>query len=149
MNNVIQGKRHRKDVYYGDNVSWNVSSNSNDDNDKWKVAKDEQMKSLSTNQTWDLVKINPKDNLNVIGSKWVLKEKIDETGNIVKLKARLVAQGYSQLDGIDFDSTNIYSPVGRYKSIRVILSLAAQYGLELQQLDIESAFLNAPIDDVV
>ena len=61
-----------------------------------------------------------KDRRNVIGTKWIFKNKQDENGIIVRNKARLVAQGYSQVEGIDFDET--YAPVARLESIRILLA---------------------------
>jgi hypothetical protein len=79
-----------------------------------------------------------------IGSKWVFKLKRDADGNPIKYKARLVAQGFSQLAGIDFEDT--FAPVGRITSLRILLTMAATYDLKLHQADVEGAYLNGNID---
>jgi len=81
---------------------------------KWKEALDTEYSSLISNETWELVP-PPKD-ANVVGSKWVLKVKRDADGNINRYKARLVAQGYSQTQGVDYE--DVFSPAARCSSIR-------------------------------
>jgi hypothetical protein len=107
------------------------------DIDNWKMAMDEEMDALSRNNTWEVVPI-PKDR-HIVGSKWVFKIKRDEQGAIARWKARLVAQGYSQQPGIDYDE--IYSPVVRFDSLRLLIALAAHHKWRPQQLDIKAAFL--------
>ena len=89
----------------------------------------------------------PKDCRNVTGTKWIFKNKQDENGIVVRNKARLVAQGYSQVEGIDFGGT--YAPVARLESIRILLSYAAHHNFKLQQMDVESAFLYGPLNELV
>ncbi|KAK1663544.1 hypothetical protein QYE76_051703 [Lolium multiflorum] len=84
---------------------------------------------------------------NVIGTKWVFKNKQDEHGIVIRNKARLVAQGYSQVEGVDFGDT--FAPVARLESIRILLAFAAHYGFKLQQMDVKSAFLNGPLHEEV
>jgi hypothetical protein len=97
---------------------------------------------VSKNQTWDLVEL-PKGR-QVIRNKWVLKVKQDRDGN-QRLKARLVAKGYSQRKGIDFQDT--YSPVVKYETIRILLSIAAVRKLNLTQFDVKTAFLYGTITE--
>ena len=78
-----------------------------------------------------------------ITTKWVFRPKCDINGNIVKYKARLVARGFEQVYGRDFDET--YSPVTRLSSLRLLFALASQFSLVLFQMDVETAFLNAPL----
>ena len=78
---------------------------------------------------WTLVS-RSKDT-NVIGTKWVFKNKTDTTGNITRNKARLVAQGYTQIEGIDFDET--FAPIARIKSIRLLLAVACILYVKLYQ----------------
>ena len=105
---------------------------------EWKEALDAEYSSLINNETWELVP--PPLDANIVGSKWVLKVKRDANGNINRYKARLVAQGYSQTQGIDYEE--VFSPVARYSSIRTLLALANAYNLEVHQMDVKTAFLN-------
>ncbi|GJR03499.1 retrovirus-related pol polyprotein from transposon TNT 1-94 [Tanacetum coccineum] len=82
---------------------------------------------------------NPK-NMTIIGTKSVYRNKLDENGVISRNKARLVAQGYNQQEGIDYDET--YAPVARLESIRILLAYACTLDFRLFQMDIKSAFLN-------
>ena len=77
---------------------------------------------------------------NIISSKWVFKAKKDAAGNIVCYKARLVAQGFSQIGSVDYDDT--YAPVAHLTSSRAIIVMANRLGLELHQVDIKGAYLN-------
>jgi len=81
----------------------------------------------------------------VIGTKWVFKNKLDEKGVIVRNKARLVANGYNQEEGIDFGET--YAPVGRLEVVRLLLAYACMNGFKLHHMDVKSAFLNEYIDE--
>lgn len=77
---------------------------------------------------------------NVIGSRWIFKTKLRANGTIDGHKARLVAQGFSQKHGINFEET--FSPVVRLAIVRIILSLAAMHGWRLHQLDVKDVFLH-------
>jgi hypothetical protein len=83
------------------------------------------------------------DDKNVVGTKWVFRNKQDEHGVVTRNKARLVAKGYSQVEGLDFGET--YPPVARLESIRILLVYATYYGFKLYQMDVKSAFINGPI----
>ena len=76
----------------------------------------------------------------VIGIKWIFRNKTDEEGNVICNKARLVAQGYSQLEGVDYNET--FAPVARMESIRILFALACQLKFKLYQMDVKIAFLN-------
>nr|GEX97745.1 hypothetical protein [Tanacetum cinerariifolium] len=82
-----------------------------------------------------------------IGIKWVLKNKKDERGIIVRNKARLVAQGHTQEEGIDYDE--VFAPVARIKAIRLFLAYASFMGFTVYQMDVKSAFLYGTIDEEV
>ena len=99
---------------------------------------DEEMAALQRNQTWDLVPL-PKGQ-KPIGCKWVFKRKMGLDGSIEKYKARLVVQGYSQVEGVDYGE--IFSPVAKMTSISFFLSIAATYDLEIEQMDVKIAFLH-------
>ena len=84
---------------------------------------------------------------NNIGTKWIFRNKQDEDGIVVRNKARLVAQGYTQIEGIDFGET--YAPVARRESIRVMIAYENYNGILLYQMDVKSAFLNSEIEEEV
>ncbi|KAK1667120.1 hypothetical protein QYE76_055279 [Lolium multiflorum] len=112
----------------------------------WLEAMHEELNNFKRNKVWTLVK-KPKECRNVIGTKWIFKNKQDEFGNVVRNKARLVAQGFSQFEGIDFGET--YAPVARLESIRILLAYASHHNFKLQQMDVKSAFLNGPLHEEV
>jgi hypothetical protein len=89
----------------------------------------------------------PRPNQNVVGTKWVFRNKQDEHGVVTRNKARLVAKGYSQVEGLDFDET--YAFIARLESIRILLAYATYHGFKLYQMDVKSAFLNGPIKEEV
>jgi hypothetical protein len=91
--------------------------------------------------------IVPRPNQNVVGTKWVFRNKQDEHGVVTRNKARLVAKGYSQVKGLDFDET--YAPVARLESICILLAYATYHGFKLYQMDVKSVFLNGPIKEEV
>jgi hypothetical protein len=111
----------------------------------WIKAMKEEMASIEQNNTWKLVNLPPGHK--AIGLKWVYKVKRDEGGAIVKYKARLVAKGYVQKQGIDFDE--VYAPVARMESIRMLLAVAAQEGWAVHHMDVKSAFLNGELEEEV
>jgi hypothetical protein len=84
---------------------------------------------------------------NVIGTKWVSRNKQDENGVIVRNKARLVAQGYTQVEGLDFDET--FAPMARLEAIQILLAYATSHNIKLYQMDMNSAFLNGKINELV
>jgi hypothetical protein len=89
--------------------------------------------------------LRPKQN--VVGTKWVFRNKQDEHGVVTRNKARLVAKGYAQVVGLDFKET--FAPVARLESIRILLAYAAHHSFRLFQMDVKSAFLNGPIKEEV
>jgi hypothetical protein len=115
------------------------------DNAKWKMEMKEEMDSLEKNKTWDLVEL-PKDR-KVVGCKWVYKLKKGIDGKVERYKARLVAKGYSQMEGIDFHE--IFSPVVKLVSIRIVLALVALLDLELEKLDVKTTFLHGDLDEEI
>jgi hypothetical protein len=111
----------------------------------WKKAMQEEINSIVENGTWTLVDLPA--GTKPIGLKWVYKVKRNEQGVIVKYKARLVAKGYVQRPGIDFDE--VYAPVARLESVRLLLAVAAQEGWEVHHMDMKSAFLNGDLAEEV
>ena len=111
----------------------------------WMLAMQEELNQFERNKVWELV-ARPK-NKQVIGTRWVFRNKLDESGIIIRNKARLVAKGYNQEEGIDFDET--YAPVARLEAIRLLLAYACILDFELYQMDVKSAFLNGYIQEEV
>ena len=97
------------------------------------------------NDVWELVP-RPKDT-HVISTKWIFKNKTYEDGEVIRNKSRLVAQGYTQVEGIDFDES--FAPVARLESIRILLSIACIMNFKLYQMDVKSAFLNGFLNEEV
>jgi hypothetical protein len=104
----------------------------------------EELNNFTRNEVWHLV---PRPNQNVVGTKWVFRNKQDEHGVVTRNKAQLVAKGYSQVEGLDFGET--YALVARLESIRILLAYATYHGFKLYQMDKKSAFLNGPIKEEV
>jgi len=105
----------------------------------------EELNQFARNEVWTLV--SKTEQMNVIETKWVFKNKLDEQGIIVRNKARLVAKGYNQEEGIYFGET--YSPMARLEAVRLLLAYACINGFKLHQMDVKSAFLNRYIDEDV
>ena len=104
----------------------------------------EEMNSLNKNKTYDLVEL-PKGK-KVLKNKWVFKLKKDGD-KLMKYKARLEVKGFNQKQGIDFDE--IFSPVVKMISIRVVLGLVASLDLELEQLDVKITFLHSDLKEEI
>ena len=106
----------------------------------------EEMESLNKNKTWEYSEL-PKGK-KLIGCKWVFrkKEAVSEKEE-ERFKARLVAKGYSQRHGIDYDE--VFLVVVRHTSIRVVLALVAHQNLELEQLDVKTAFLHGNLEEEI
>ncbi|CAL9133113.1 unnamed protein product, partial [Musa textilis] len=115
------------------------------ESDLWYNAMKEEINSMKSNEVWDLVELPNK--AKAIGCKWVFKTKKDSLGNIYRHKARLVAKGFTQKEGIDYTET--FSPVSKKDSLCIILALVAHFDLELQQMDVKTAFLNGDLEEKV
>jgi hypothetical protein len=103
------------------------------------------MDSIMSNGTWKVV--DRPYGCKPIGCKWVFKKKLRPNGTIERYKARLVAKGYTQKEGEDFFDT--YSPVVRLTRIRVLISLAASYGLTIHQMNVKTTFLNGELEEEI
>ena len=108
---------------------------------EWKLATDSEYQSLIDNNTWDLVELP--EGRTPVGCKWVFKIKYNGEGKVERFKSRLVAKGYSQRQGIDFEET--FSPVVRFSAIRTLLVLAIQKDMIVHQMDVVTAFLNGEL----
>ena len=113
--------------------------------DKWRTAMDMEIQAIERNNTWELTDL-PKG-VKKIRVKWVYKTKLKENGEVDKLKARLVAKGYVQQQGIDY--TEVFAPVVRMDTVRMIMALVAQKGWTRYQLDVKSAFLHGELNEEV
>jgi hypothetical protein len=112
---------------------------------EWTQAMEAEMKSLKDNDVWELVKLPA--GKKAVGSQWVYKVKTGPDGTRERYKARLVAQGFTQKFGSDYDQK--FCPVVRQESLRVLIALSMQCGLKLHQLDVTTAFLNGNLEEEV
>ena len=104
-----------------------------------------ELNQFARNDVWFLV---PKtDEMNIIGSKWVFRNKLDEDGVITRNKARLVVKGYNQEEEIDYGET--FAPIARLEVVRLLLAFACMSGFKLFQMDVKSDFLNDFINEEV
>ena len=113
------------------------------DSEKWLEAMKSELGSMSENQVRTLV--DPPSDRKAVECKWIFKKKTDADGNVTVYKARLVAKGFRQVQGVDYDET--FSPVAMFKSIRILLAIAAFHDYEIWQMDVKTAFLNGNIDE--
>ncbi|KAK8956599.1 hypothetical protein KSP39_PZI000178 [Platanthera zijinensis] len=111
----------------------------------WRAAMEEEMSALWSNQTWSVVSLPPGQK--PVGCKWVFVIKHAADGTIDRLKARLVARGFTQQEGLDYQET--FSPVAKLNSVRVLISVAVHRRWPLFQLDIKNAFLNGDLQETV
>jgi hypothetical protein len=105
----------------------------------------DELHQFSPNDVWNLV--SRPSNPNIIGTKWIFKNKSDEHGTVIQNKARLIAQGYTHIERVDFDET--FAPVAHLESIRILLSISCHLGFKLYQMDVKSAFLNGILQEEV
>ena len=104
----------------------------------------EEKESLDKNDAWVLV--DKPEKQKIVGCKWIFKLKEGIEGmEKPRYKARLVAKGFTQREGVDFNE--IYSPVVKHTSIRVLLAFVNQYDLELEQMDVKTAFLHGNLEE--
>ena len=114
------------------------------DASKWISAMRKEIDSMKTNKVWTLTE--PKPNQKVIKSKWIFKTKLSPDGETI-YKARLVAQGFNQVPGVDYEET--FSPVVRFESVRSILALSAKQGWSTHHMDVSTAFLNGDLNETL
>jgi hypothetical protein len=119
-----------------------------DDCDKWRTAAQLEFDGCVAQKTWVLVKRSDLPvNTNIIPVKWVFKIKTDENGVVTKYKARITPKGFRQRHGIDY--FEVFANTGKYKTLRVLLSIVARRNLELHQYDVPQAFTQAGLDEDV
>ena len=116
-----------------------------EDGNIWKKAMDEEMTALYKNEAWNLVELLTKRK--PIGTKWVFKKKMNVEGKVEKYKSRLVAKGYSQVEGIDFGE--IFSRVAKLNCIRFLLFVAVVFDFEVEQMDLKTTFLHGDIEEEI
>ena len=112
---------------------------------QWEAAINEELQSLTTNNVWEL--IDTPQGANIVSCKWVFKVKRLPSGQIDRYKARLVARGFSQQYGIDYDET--FAPVVRMESLRILLAIAAREDLEVHQMDVITAYLAGELEEEI
>ena len=126
----------------GDPTSFEEAMRS-DHSSKWLEAMQDEMRSMSTNDVWDLETI-PKG-AKTVSYKWVYKTKHDSKENVERFKVQLVVKGFMQREGIYYNKTS--SPVSCKDSFRIIMALVAHYDLELYQMDVKTTFLNGDLEE--
>lgn len=113
--------------------------------EEWHEAISVELKAIIKNDSWDIV--DRPDDKKVIGSRVVLRNKYKPDGNLERRKARIVARGFTQRYGVDFSET--FAPVARLESLRIVTALAAQYDMNIHQMDVTSAYLNGKIEETI
>lgn len=111
----------------------------------WREACDKEMKNIMNMGVWEIVD-RPK-NSPVVGGRWHFKLKLNPDGSINKHKARYVAKGYTQTEGVDYNDT--YAPTGRLASFRILVAVAAAKGWSIEQMDAIAAFLNSDLQEEI
>jgi transposase InsO family protein len=116
-----------------------------DEAPEWQAAVDGEIKSLHENDTWEYMPTPP--GVKPIPVRWIFKVKKHADGSIERYKARLVAKGYRQIEGVDFNE--VYAPVSKHTTFRTLLALTARDDLELEHMDVKTAFLQGELEEVV
>ncbi|KAJ9507131.1 hypothetical protein QJQ45_004864 [Haematococcus lacustris] len=113
--------------------------------EQWAVATDAEMESLHGHRTWKLV--DPPQGCRPLDNRWVFSVKEASQGHIARLKARLVVKGFMQREGVDF--TELHAPVSKHATVRALLATAAAWDMDLEHLDVKTAFLNGYLDEEI
>ena len=113
--------------------------------DRWKKAVNMELHAMEENGTWYVVSLPP--GKNVVGCKWVFTIKFNADGTVERYKGRLVAKGFIQQEGVDYNET--FSPVIKLTSVKLMLGLAAIKGWTLTQMDVSNAFLHSTLDEEI
>src|SRR5258708_88914 len=117
------------------------------DADSWLEACQDEQLSLRETHTYTSVNINEVGSQNVIGCHWVFAIKTSADGSIECYKARIIVKGFSQIYQVDYDET--FAPVVKWDSIRILLTLATRFDLEIHQMDVKTAFLNSDLKHAI
>lgn len=126
--------------------SWNqMLTFSQREKNNWLVAAEQEMNSLIDHGVWSLSNLPPEKK--AISCKWVFKAKLNGKGDVDSYKARLVARGFSQKYGEDYDET--FAPVVKHETIKVLLTVAAQNSFDVRHLDVKSAYLNGNLEEEI
>jgi len=115
------------------------------DRELWMEAMNDELRSLETRETYDVVE--KPAGVKIISLKWVYAYKTDEEGRVVRHKARVVAKGFMQREGIDY--TEVYAPVCTAPTRRTVLALAAQHGWHVHHVDVKTAFLDGNLQEEI
>ena len=115
------------------------------DSDEWKKAVDQELLMIEKMGMWEPAFLP--DGMKAVKTKWVFNRKMDDNGNVIKHRARLVAKGYSQTAGIDYDE--VFAPVTKYTSLRYLLALKVLRKYTVLQLDVKNAFLNGTLTEEI
>jgi Reverse transcriptase (RNA-dependent DNA polymerase) len=106
---------------------------------------DDEIRAIEKNDTWELTSL-PRGH-KAIGVKWVYKKKMNPQGEVEKYKARLVAKGYKQQASVDYEE--VFAPVARMETIRLLIALTAQSKWRIYQMDVKLAFLNGMLEEEI
>ncbi|CAH2103269.1 unnamed protein product [Euphydryas editha] len=128
---------------YGEDITYLEAMNG-PESEEWKQAMRDEIKAFEDNQAWELVDRTEADR--VVQCKWVFKKKF-ESDNKVRFRARLVAKGFTQKEGVDYKET--FSPVLRYSTLRLLFALSVKFNFEITHFDVTTAFLNGFLDENV
>ncbi|CAL2276373.1 unnamed protein product [Prunus armeniaca] len=151
LNPITQKVLLSRDVIFDEHGKWDWEKHKPESFDEaatdeaWRKAMENEISMIEKNQTWELV--NRPFDKPVIGVKWVYKTKLNLDGSIQKNKAKLVAKGYAQKPGIDYNET--FALVARLDTIRTLIALAVKNNWKLYQLNVKSAFLNGVLEEEV
>jgi hypothetical protein len=113
--------------------------------DLWVKAMNDELDQIEKNNTWEMV--HRPEGKNIIGFKWIFKNKLNEQGQVVRNKARMVCKGYAQIEGMDFDETS--APVARLEAIRIFPSYPCHKRFKVYQMDVKSSFINGDLNEEV
>ncbi|KAA0033891.1 integrase [Cucumis melo var. makuwa] len=143
--NKVAQELEQAEIQAVESSSSSTSSSTTIQDEKWKIALDQEIDAIRRNETWELMELPT--NKRALGVKWVYRTKLKLDGNVEKYKARLVVKCYKQKYGVDYEE--IFAIVTRIETIRLILSLAAQNGWKVYQMDVKSAFLNGHLKEEI